>query len=160
MDTAQVLAYLHAQRDRIVNAIAALEAMGWTAAVKLTNSTTTKAATPAAVNSAKAAQAAFPAATKRVISPEARQRMAEAQKKRYAKAKRAVKATAKKAAVVVSATEKPAKAAPIASAVKGARKPMSAATKEKLALAAKERWAAKKAPAKKAAKKSAPVATA
>ena len=37
MDTAQVLAYLHAQRDRIVNAIAALEAMGWTAAAKLTN---------------------------------------------------------------------------------------------------------------------------
>jgi hypothetical protein len=27
MDAAQVLAYLHAQRDRIVNAIAALEAM-------------------------------------------------------------------------------------------------------------------------------------
>ena len=46
MDAAQVLAYLHAQRDRIVNAIAALEAMGWTAAAKLTTSTATKAAAP------------------------------------------------------------------------------------------------------------------
>jgi hypothetical protein len=35
MDAAQVLAYLHAQRDRIVNAIAELEALGWTAAAKL-----------------------------------------------------------------------------------------------------------------------------
>jgi hypothetical protein len=37
---------------------------------------------------------------------------------------------------------------------------MSAATKKKLAVAAKARWAAKKAPVKTAAKKAAPVATA
>jgi hypothetical protein len=70
--------------------------------------------------------------------------MAEAQKKRYAKAKRAVKAAAKKAAVVAP-TAKPAKTAPVASSgVKKVGKPMSAATKKKLAVAAKARWAAKK----------------
>ena len=55
MDTAQVLAYLHAQRDRIVNAIAALEAMGWTAAAKLTGTAATKAAetAPTPASSAK-----------------------------------------------------------------------------------------------------------
>jgi hypothetical protein len=73
--------------------------------------------------------------------------------KRWAKKKRAEKAAAKKAATVVQL----AKAAPVA---KGARNPMSAATKKKLALAAKARWTAKKAPAKTAAKKAAPVATA
>jgi hypothetical protein len=56
-----------------------------------------------------------------------------------------VKSAAKKAAVV-PATTKPAKAAPVASpGVKKVGKPMSEATKKKLAAAAKARWAAKKA---------------
>jgi len=89
---------------------------------------------------------------KRVISPEARLRMAEAQQKRWAKKKRAVKAAAKKTAAVAPAAVKSAKAAPVAApSIKGARKSMSAATKKKLAEAAKARWAAKKAPAAKTA---------
>ncbi len=146
MDTAQFLTNLRAQRDRIDSAITALEALGGTAVPE--------AAKPVA----KAASATKPTATKRVMSPEARQRMAEAQKKRYAKAKRAVKAAAKKAAAVAPAVKTSAKTAPVASpASTGARKPMNEATKKKLAVAAKARWAAKKAPA---VKKSATAATA
>ena len=147
MDTAQVLSYLHAQRDRIVKAIAALEELGWTAAAKLTTSTATKAAAPTP-------------GTERVISAAARKEMSEAAKERWAKRKRAAKRTAKKAAVVpVAATS--AKTAPTASpVVKKVGKPMSAATKKKLALAAKARWAAKKASAKTTPKKAFPVVTA
>lgn len=130
MDTKQFLKDLCAERDRINNAIAALEALNGTG---LTQPTAKNAPAPAAVKTAKAT----PGVGKRVVSPEARQRMAEAQKKRYAKAKRAVKAAAKSAAVVGPV----AKTSPIAT---GARKPMSAATKKKLAVAAKARWAAKK----------------
>jgi hypothetical protein len=91
MDTAQILADLRAQRDRITAAIAALESLNGTAATPAKI-----AAKPAAVKSAK-----IPAAKKRVVSPEARQRMAEAQQKRWAKKKRAVKSAAKKAAAPV-----------------------------------------------------------
>jgi hypothetical protein len=89
MDTAQILTDLRAERDRINNAIAALESLDATA---VTPSKT--AAKPAAVKSAKPAPV-VPAATKRVVSPEARRRMAEAQQKRWAKKKQAVKAAAK-----------------------------------------------------------------
>jgi hypothetical protein len=83
------------------------------------------------------------------LKPPANKKMAAAQQKRWAKTKRAVKAAAKKAAAPVAA--KPAKKVPVASpAVNGARKPMTAATKKKLAAAANARWAAKKAPAKTA----------
>ena len=106
MDTAQILSDLRAQRDRINDAIAALEALGETSAP---TKTMTKAPAPAAVKSGKAAVS--PASAKRVVSPEARQRMAEAQQKRWAKKKRVVKAAAKKAAVSV-ATKKVASEAP------------------------------------------------
>ena len=76
MDTAQILADLRAQRDRIDAAIAAFEALGGTAAFPAKT-----AAKPAAVKREDCPSPA-PAAGKRVISPEARQRMAEAQKKR------------------------------------------------------------------------------
>jgi hypothetical protein len=139
MDTAQFLKDLRSERDRIDNAIAALEALDGT--VTSSNGTAVK---PAAVKVAKTT--ASPSSKTRTVSPEARQRMAEAQQKRWAKKKRAVKAAAKKAAAVAPTTVKPAKAAPFAApAAKGARKPMSPATKKKLALAAKARWAAKKA---------------
>ena len=147
MDAAQVLAYLHAQRDRIVNAIAALEAMGWTAATKLTGTTASKTAAPAVVKSAKTASSA--ATKKRTVSPEARQRMAEAQQKRWAKKKRAVKAVAKKAAVVPAA-EKPAKKAPKKAVPKKAKGGITAAARKKMSEAAKARWAAKKAAAQTA----------
>jgi len=133
MDTAQVLAYLHAQRDRIVKAIAALEALGWTAAAKLTTSTATKAAALAAIKTAK-----------RVVSPEARQRMAEAQQKRWAKKKRAVKAAAKKASAVALMTPAPVEKAPKKAAPKKAKGGITAAGRKKMSEAAKARWAAKK----------------
>jgi hypothetical protein len=139
MDTAQILADLRAQRDRIDSAITALEALNGTG---VTPAKTT--AKPAAVKSAKASPAA-PAVTKRVLSPEARQRIAEAQQKRWAKKKRAVKAAAKKVAVVPKVVTTSDKAAPVASpGVKKVGKPMSEATKKKLAVAANARWAAKK----------------
>jgi hypothetical protein len=93
MDTAQILKELRAQRDRTIDAITAIEALN--GAVISPAKTATKAAKPAAVKSAKTASVAPPAAKKRVISPEGRQRMAEAQQKRWAKKKRAVKAAAK-----------------------------------------------------------------
>ena len=135
MDTAQFLADLRAQRDRINDAIAALEELSGNA---ITPAKSTKAPIPAAVKTAK-----------RVVSLEARQRMAEAQQKRWAKKKRAAKYAAKKAAAVAPVVMTADKAAPVAPpAAKGARKPMSAATKKKLAVAAKARWARKKAGAK------------
>lgn len=112
MDTSTILATLRAQRDRIDQAIAALEAL----------------------NGASATEAAKPAlgtkqtAKKRVFSPESRQRMAEAQQRRWSKKRRAVKAAAKKiAAPTPSATKLVKVASPTP---KGARKPMSAATKK------------------------------
>lgn len=100
MDTAQFLADLRAQRDRIDNAINALESLNGTAVSSAKATTKAMART---VKSAKTASAASPTASKRVISPEARLRMAEAQQKRWAKKKRAVKAAAKKAAAVATA---------------------------------------------------------
>jgi hypothetical protein len=139
MDTAQFLTDLRAERNRIDNAITALESLNGNAV------TTVKAPAPAV---AKAAPVAPAASGKRVVSPEARQRMAEAQQKRWAKKKRAVKAAAG-----VPAAAKPAvKAAPVIfPIVKKVGKPMSAATKKKLALAAKAQWAAKTAVAVKTA---------
>jgi hypothetical protein len=63
-----------------------------------------------------------------------------------------VNAAAKKAAVVAPVAKTSAKAAPVASpVVKKGGKPMSEATKKKLAVAAKARWAAKTAAAGKTA---------
>ncbi len=141
MDTAQFLTDLRVQRDRIDQAIAALEALS--GAIVSSTKTATKATSPA--------PGIKPIAAKRVISAEARQRMAEAQQKRWAKKKRAVKVAAKKTASVAPLAVKSAKAAPVASpAAKGARNPMSESTKKKLAAAAKARWAAKKSAAKTA----------
>src|ERR1700681_2038272 len=108
MDILGILAELHGQRDRISQAIEALESLNGSTSSPRTAKTTPKPAPLATVKGVKAA----PVATKRVISPEARQRMAEAQQKRWAKKKRAVKAAAKKAvAAVAPATVKTAKAA-------------------------------------------------
>ncbi len=116
MDTVQILTDLRTQRDRINAAIAALESLNETAA------------TPAKPGRKLATAASMPAAPKkRVISAAARRKMAEAAKKRWASKKAAEKKPAAK-------TPAAKKAAPVASpAVKGARKPMSAATKKKLA---------------------------
>ena len=140
MDTAQILTDLRAQRERITAAITALES--------LTGSTPAPAAKTPASAAAKSVKTTS-ASTKRAVSPEGRQRMAEAQQKRWAKKKRAEKYAAKKAAAPPVAIS--AKSVQVAvSPVKGARKPMNPATKKKLATAARARWAAKKAPAKMA----------
>jgi hypothetical protein len=81
MDTKTILADLRAQRDRIDQAIEALESLNGTPATR----------------AGKPASGTKPTTTKRVVSPEARRRMAEAQQKRWAKKKRAVKAAAKEA---------------------------------------------------------------
>ena len=86
MDTSNILATLRAERNRIDQAIAALEALNETSATKV----------------AKPAPGTKQTVTKRVVSPEARLRMAVAQQKRWAKKKRAVKAAAKKAAATVA----------------------------------------------------------
>ena len=70
MDTAQILADLRAQRERISQAITALEALEETAVSRPTAKAATKAA---AVKSGKTAAVAPPAAKKRVISPEGTQ---------------------------------------------------------------------------------------
>jgi hypothetical protein len=94
--------------DRIDQAIAALGALNGNAV------TPAETAAKPAVQT-KASPAAH-AATRRVVSPEARQRMAEDRQKRWAKKKPALKAAAKKAAVapaaVKSAKKAPKKIAP------------------------------------------------
>lgn len=137
MDILGILAELHGQRDRITQAIEALESLNGSTA------STTKSPTRAAVK--EAVPVASSTAKKRVLSPEGRKAIADATRKRWAKKKRAAKAAAKKAAAVTPAAVKPAKDAPAAfPVVKKVGKPMSPATKKKLALAAKARWAAKK----------------
>lgn len=141
MDILGILAELHGQRDRITQAIEALESLnGSTASTTPPTRAAVKEAVPVASSTAK----------KRVLSPEGRKAIADATRKRWAKKKRAAKAAAKKAAAVTPAAVKPAAVKPAKDApaafpvVKKVGKPMSPATKKKLALAAKARWAAKK----------------
>jgi hypothetical protein len=98
MDTKTILAGLRAERDHINQAIAALEALTGTSAI----SAPVKSGRKASKAGQKTAKVATPivvqSSGKRVISPEARQRMALAQQKRWAKKKKAVKAAAKKTA--------------------------------------------------------------
>ena len=89
MDTAQILTDLRAQRERITAAITALES--------LTGSTPAPAAKTPASAAAKSVKTTS-ASTKRAVSPEGRQRMAEAQQKRWAKKKLAMAAKARWAA--------------------------------------------------------------
>jgi hypothetical protein len=147
MDIKTILTDLRAERDRIDQAIAAMEALNGTSARK----------------AAKPASGTKPTTSKRVVSPEARQRMAEAQQKRWAKKRRAVKAAAKKAAAPAPVATKSAKAASKKTAPTKAKGGITAAGRKRMAEAAKASWAARKKTAKAAAKKvaaPAPVATA
>jgi aspartate carbamoyltransferase catalytic subunit len=83
MDTSKILADLRAQRERVNQAIAALEALDGAAVSRQKATTSTKASAPVATPK--------PVAKKRVISPEGRKRMAEAQQKRWAKKTKAAK---------------------------------------------------------------------
>ena len=106
METAQILTDLRTERDRINQAIAALEALNGTA-----SGTTPRGS---GVKSAKTtAPGSKPSSAQRVVSPESRKLMAEAQRKRWAKKKRAAKAAAKKASsIAISAKEAPKQTAP------------------------------------------------
>jgi histone H1/5 len=134
MDNKTILTDLRAQRDRLNQAIAALESLNASASAPRVSKSAAKTAIAATLKSARSTPAG-----KRVISEEARQRMAEAQRKRWAKKKRATKAAA------VSAAGKPAKAASKTAAAKKPRTGITAAGRKRISDAAKARWAAKKA---------------
>lgn len=123
MDTSTILAGLRAQRDRINQAITALEALDGDAGP-----------TPTAKKTARSS--ASVTTKKRVISPEGRKRMAEAQRKRWAAKKKSVKLQNTK------------QAAPRQAAPKNAKGRISAAGRKRISEAAKARWAEKKATAK------------
>lgn len=86
MDVLRILAELHAERERIDQAIAVLEALNGTIVSRQSARKTNKKTSPMTRSTTK---------KKRVISPEGRLRMAEAQQKRWAKKKKATKAAAK-----------------------------------------------------------------
>jgi hypothetical protein len=119
LDNVQILKELRAQRARIDNAIVALEALDPAGAAAEERISLTKPAVKSG---------------KRVISAEARAKMAEAQQRRWAKKKKEAKKAAKAAAT----------AAPAAPA-----KPVAVKTKAKKA--APKKVVAKKVAAKKAA---------
>jgi hypothetical protein len=75
--------------------------------------------------------------------------MAEAQQKRWAKKKRAVKAAAKKAAAVAPLAQAAAKVGTKKAASKSAKGGITAAGRKKMSEAAKARWAAKRTPVTK-----------
>jgi hypothetical protein len=87
MDTSKILTELRTERDRLTQAIAAIEALGGTAVSRqLAPKIPSKTAAPSTKHHAK----------KRVIGAEARERMAEAQRKRWAGHKKAAKTPAAK----------------------------------------------------------------
>ena len=146
MDTAQILADLRAQRGRIDNAIAALEALNGTKPLGNRHDLPTPLGKPAtALDVKQATQTA-----RRTMSPAARKKIAAAQKARWAAKKKPAKPAAD------AKQDAPKKAA-----TKTAKRVISAESRKKMAEAQKKRWAKKKKAAKGVAKKAvaAPVAT-
>jgi hypothetical protein len=142
MDTAPILTELRAQRDRINQAIEALESLGGT------SSAPTKPGR-------KPATATVPTVKKRVVSAAARKKMAEAAKKRWA----VKKAAEKKPAAKAPAAKKVASKKTVTKTAK--KRFVSPESRQKMAEAQQKRWAKKKRAVKTAAKKAAPpVATA
>ena len=94
-------------------------------------------------------------AGKRIMSDEGKARIAAAQKKRWAKSKRAAKAAA--SAIVANKTAAPAKDAPAKKAAVPASKTKPAKVAAKKAAPPTKKAVAKKSPAKKSAKKETPV---
>lgn len=135
MDTRAILANLRAERDRLNQAIAALEALDATTE-------------PVSRLGHKVKE---PAKNKtRTMSAAGRQRIAEAQKKRWAKKKAAAKKSAVKSVVgakgLVLKTATP----------KKVKRVVSPESRKKMAAAQKKRWAKKKVVAKAAPKKTTP----
>ena len=137
MDTAQILADLRAQRNRIDDAITALEALNGTKPLG-------KPAATIDVNQASPT-------VRRTMSPAARKKIAAAQKARWAAKKKPAKP-------VTEAKQ----AAPKKAVAKTAKRVISLESRKKMAEAQQKRWAKKKRATKAAAKKAAvaPVATA
>ena len=136
MDTAQILADLRAQRNRIDDAITALEALNGTKPL----------GKPAATLDVDQASPTV----RRTMSPAARKKIAAALKARWA----AKKTSAKPVADARQAATKKALA-------KTAKRVISPESRKKMAEAQQKRWAKKKRAVKAAAKKAAaaPVAT-
>ena len=130
MDTAQILADLRAQRTRIGDAIAALEALNGTKPV----------GEPAAAREVKEAGQKV----RRTLSPAGRRKIAAAQKARWAAKKQ-------QAGPVTDAKQ----SAPKKVAVKTAKRVISAESRKKMAEAQQKRWAKKRRATKAAAKKAA-----
>jgi hypothetical protein len=147
MDTAQILADLRAQRNRIDDAITALEALNGTKPLGNGHNLPTPLSKPAAALDVKQAAKTV----RRTMSPAARKKIAAAQKARWAAKKKPAKpeADAKQAS-------------PQRALSKTAKRVISAESRKKTAAAQKKRWAKKKSAAKGAAKKTiaVPVATA
>ena len=129
MDTAQILADLRAQRTRIDDAIAALEALNGTKPV----------GEPAAAREVKEAGQKV----RRTLSPAGRRKIAAAQKARWAAKQQAGPVTDAK------------QSAPKKGAVKTAKRVISAESRKKMAEAQQKRWAKKRRATKAAAKKAA-----
>ena len=148
MDTAQILADLRAQRNRIDDAITALEALNGTKPLGNGHDLPTPLSKPTAVP-VKGTQAST--TVRRTMSPAARKKIAAAQKARWA----AKKTSAKPVADAKQAATKKAVA-------KTAKRVISPESRKKMAEAQQKRWAKKKRATKAAAKKAAvaPVATA
>lgn len=145
MDTAQILIDLRAQRDRINNAITALEALDGTAISP--TGPVTKPAELAAVKTADVAPVAPPTA-KGAWSPmsaETKQKLAVAAKARWAAKAKTTKSNANAKQVATS------KSAPS----KGAKRVVSPEARQRMAEAQQKRWAKKKRAVKAAAKKTA-----
>jgi hypothetical protein len=130
MDTAQILADLRAQRNRIDNAITALEAL---------NGTKPLVKPTAASDVKRAGQKA-----RGTMSPSARKKIAAAQKARWAAKKKSAKP-------VADAKQ----SAPKKVEAKTAKRVFSPESRKKMAEAQQKRWAKKKRAAKAAAKKAA-----
>jgi hypothetical protein len=129
MDTSNILTELYAERERINQAITALEALDGTALPQ-----------HKAVQIIAPVPAAKPTFKKRVISAESRKKMAEAQRKRWSEKKTAGKPSA---SVKRNATTRV--------ALKSAKNGITAAGRKRISEAAKKRWAEKKAAAAKEA---------
>ena len=147
MDTAQILADLRAQRNRIDNAITALEALNGTKPLGNGHNLPTPLSKPAAALDVKQASPTV----RRTMSPAARKKIAAALKARWAAKKTSAKP-------VVDAKQAATKNA----VAKTAKRVISPESRKKMAEAQQKRWAKKKRAAKAAAKKAdvAPVATA
>jgi hypothetical protein len=138
MDTAQILADLRAQRNRIDNAITALEALNGTKPLGNGHDLPIPLGKRAAALDVKQASQTV----RRTMSPAARKKIAAAQKARWASKKTSAKP-------VVDAKQAATKKA----VAKTAKRVISPESRKKMAESQQKRWAKKKRAAKAAAKK-------